>query len=87
MIAIGDYPPLAYTKPQPTQWPVQDGDIVGSATDDAEDTLAARHNLGCNVVFCDAHIEYAKQKKWLEASEPARQRWNNDHLPHPETWH
>jgi len=45
-----------------------------------------RHNLGENVVFCDDHVEYAKQSKWLEKTERARQRWNNDHLPHPETW-
>jgi prepilin-type N-terminal cleavage/methylation domain-containing protein len=45
-----------------------------------------RHNYGDNVVFCDDHVEYAKQKVWLEKTDRARQRWNNDHLPHPETW-
>jgi len=45
-----------------------------------------RHNFGDNVVFCDDHVEYAKQTVWLQKSERARQRWNNDHLPHPETW-
>jgi prepilin-type N-terminal cleavage/methylation domain-containing protein len=45
-----------------------------------------RHNLGDNVVFCDDHVEYAKQTAWLQKSERARQRWNNDHQPHPETW-
>jgi prepilin-type N-terminal cleavage/methylation domain-containing protein len=45
-----------------------------------------RHNFGDNVVFCDDHVEYAKQTVWLQKNERARQRWNNDHLPHPETW-
>jgi len=45
-----------------------------------------RHNLGDNVVFCDGHVEYAKQTVWLQKTERARQRWNNDHQPHPETW-
>jgi prepilin-type N-terminal cleavage/methylation domain-containing protein/prepilin-type processing-associated H-X9-DG protein len=45
-----------------------------------------RHNLGDNVVFCDGHVEYAKQTVWLQKTERARQRWNNDHQGHPETW-
>ncbi|PYI87637.1 MAG: hypothetical protein DME26_05515 [Verrucomicrobia bacterium] len=48
--------------------------------------LAPRHNNGANVVFCDAHVEYGKQTAWLQKTERARQRWNNDHRPHPETW-
>ena len=63
---------------------------------DADDPLVAarlplqivppRHNQGANVVFCDAHVEYAKLSRWLLKSEAARARWNNDHQPHPETW-
>ncbi len=45
-----------------------------------------RHNLGENVVFCDGHIEFAKQTVWLQKSVRARQRWNIDHQPHQETW-
>ncbi len=48
--------------------------------------LAPRHNLGENAVFCDAHVEHARHAVWLEKSERARQRWNNDHGSHPETW-
>ncbi len=48
--------------------------------------LAPRHDNGENAVFCDGHVEYAKHTAWLERSERARQRWNNDHAPHPETW-
>jgi prepilin-type processing-associated H-X9-DG protein len=47
---------------------------------------AARHNGGANLAFCDAHIEFAKQAKWIEETDTARRRWNNDHNPHPETW-
>jgi prepilin-type N-terminal cleavage/methylation domain-containing protein/prepilin-type processing-associated H-X9-DG protein len=45
-----------------------------------------RHNLGANAVFCDGHVEFAKLTFWLQKSARARQRWNNDNQPHPETW-
>jgi len=48
--------------------------------------LAARHNRGENMVFCDGHVEYARHAAWLRKTEGARQRWNNDHQPHPDTW-
>ena len=48
--------------------------------------LAARHNRGENIVFCDGHVEYAKNVLWLQKSDRARQRWNNDNEPHRETW-
>jgi prepilin-type N-terminal cleavage/methylation domain-containing protein/prepilin-type processing-associated H-X9-DG protein len=78
MIAIGDYPEL-----EPGR---QDGDIAG-ALDEYDDFVADRHNKGANVVFCDAHVEFAKQTNWMKAVESARKRWNYDNQPHPETWH
>ena len=48
--------------------------------------LTPRHNRGENAVFCDDHVEYAKHAVWLRKADPSRQRWNNDHQPHPETW-
>jgi len=71
--------------------------VAGGGDNDADDQYPApinllaglsppRHNFGDNAVFCDDHVEYAKQTVWLQKSERARQRWNNDHLPHPETW-
>jgi prepilin-type processing-associated H-X9-DG protein len=48
--------------------------------------LEPRHNQGENVVFCDGHVEYDKHVGWLEKSDLARRRWNNDNAPHPETW-
>ena len=44
------------------------------------------HNGGANVVFCDGHVEYARQKNWLAPTDSARRRWNNDYEPHAETW-
>jgi prepilin-type N-terminal cleavage/methylation domain-containing protein/prepilin-type processing-associated H-X9-DG protein len=37
-----------------------------------------RHNRRANVLFCDAHVEYGKTNLFTSA----RQRWNNDHVPH-----
>jgi len=31
-------------------------------------------------------VEYAKNVLWLQKSDRARQRWNNDNEPHRETW-
>jgi len=45
-----------------------------------------RHRGGANIVFCDGHVEWAKQAKWIERSPAAARRWNNDHQPHWETW-
>ena len=44
------------------------------------------HDGRANMVFCDGHVEQAKGQKWIEETDPARSRWNNDHQPHPETW-
>jgi prepilin-type processing-associated H-X9-DG protein len=44
-----------------------------------------RHNLEANGVFCDGHVDFAKLTLWLQESERARQRWNNDNQPHRET--
>ena len=81
MIAAGDYPEGKFT-----QFGGQDGDITG-ALDEQDDYIANRHYGGANVVFCDAHVEYAKQTNWMRAATIARKRWNNDNQPHPETWH
>jgi prepilin-type N-terminal cleavage/methylation domain-containing protein/prepilin-type processing-associated H-X9-DG protein len=44
------------------------------------------HNGQANMLFCDGHVESARQTNWISSSESARSRWNNDHQPHPETW-
>ena len=45
-----------------------------------------RHSGGANILFCDAHVGYGKQGKWIEKTPQARREWNNDNHPHPETW-
>jgi hypothetical protein len=45
---------------------------------------ANSHNGCANVLFCDARVDYGKQAKWIEQTDRARRRWNNDHQPHPE---
>jgi prepilin-type N-terminal cleavage/methylation domain-containing protein/prepilin-type processing-associated H-X9-DG protein len=47
---------------------------------------AEHHNRRANMVFCDAHVESAKQTNWMAATDLARRRWNKDNEPHPETW-
>lgn len=63
-----------------------DGDIAGNLTE-TDDWIANRHREGGNVVFGDAHVEWATQKDWMKPAEATRSKWNRDHFPHPETWH
>ena len=44
------------------------------------------HDGGANMLFCDAHSEFAEQTRWMEASADRRRLWNNDNLPHEECW-
>jgi prepilin-type N-terminal cleavage/methylation domain-containing protein/prepilin-type processing-associated H-X9-DG protein len=48
--------------------------------------VPARHSGGANIAFCDAHVQWQKQSRWIDENISARSRWNNDHQPHPETW-
>ena len=47
---------------------------------------ASWHESGENVAFCDGHLERIERGRLYAAAPSARQRWNNDHAPHPETW-
>ncbi len=47
---------------------------------------SSRHRGQGNLLFCDGHVESGKPAQWIEATDRARRRWNNDHEPHPETW-
>jgi prepilin-type processing-associated H-X9-DG protein len=49
-------------------------------------TLKSGANLGIGGLFCDGHVESARQTNWVAATDGARARWNNDNQPHPETW-
>jgi prepilin-type processing-associated H-X9-DG protein len=44
------------------------------------------HNGGANMAFCDGHVQYAKQSVWMKSADDTRRLWNNDNLPHEETW-
>jgi prepilin-type N-terminal cleavage/methylation domain-containing protein/prepilin-type processing-associated H-X9-DG protein len=44
------------------------------------------HKKGANIVFCDGHVEWQKQPNWIELTESAARRWNNDNQPHRELW-
>jgi len=41
-----------------------------------------RHSGGANMVFCDAHVEFANRDVWTKRTDDARRRWNNDHQSH-----
>jgi prepilin-type processing-associated H-X9-DG protein len=45
-----------------------------------------RHRGRANMLFCDGHVETAHQARWIEKTDRARRRWNNDNEPHRETW-
>jgi prepilin-type N-terminal cleavage/methylation domain-containing protein/prepilin-type processing-associated H-X9-DG protein len=44
------------------------------------------HNGGANMLFCDGHIQFAKQSVWMADTVESKRVWNNDNLPHSETW-
>jgi len=71
MIALGD-----------DSWP----SLINDEISPVAPLLGDRHNHGANVAFCDGHIEYGKKEQWIQPTEAARKRWNNDNQPHPESW-
>ncbi len=44
------------------------------------------HDGKANLLFCDAHVETARQTTWMSDAADRRRLWNNDHQPHPECW-
>ena len=82
MIAFGDsseYESTSMTVIQPTMgFRMGDGYLsYGPGT---------RHSGGANILFCDGHVEYGRNPKWVEHKDDLMRRWNRDHEPHPETW-
>ncbi|HEY5504102.1 MAG TPA: H-X9-DG-CTERM domain-containing protein, partial [Sedimentisphaerales bacterium] len=78
LVAIADGDTwLAPNYPTPLG-PLEDRPHAGS--------LFLPHNASANVVFCDGHVAQEKGERWIETTDSARKRWNNDNQPHPETW-
>jgi prepilin-type N-terminal cleavage/methylation domain-containing protein/prepilin-type processing-associated H-X9-DG protein len=72
MVAIADYDPTTD----------DDGDGDFSPDELYDLTLTGeRHSRGANVVFCDAHVEFARTNQWRANTVTAQQRWNIDHKP------
>ncbi len=44
------------------------------------------HSGGANMLFCDGHVQWAKQSFWIAPTDESRQLWNSDHEPHAECW-
>jgi prepilin-type processing-associated H-X9-DG protein len=44
------------------------------------------HRGGPNVLFCDGHVEWARLSRWIERTDQAARRWNNDNQSHREIW-
>lgn len=72
MVAMADYDPTV------------DDDHDGDLHPDQLYSLTlsgVHHSRSANVVFCDAHVEYARTNQWRAIAPQARQRWNSDHKP------
>ena len=41
------------------------------------------HANGANMLFCDGHVQYARQSVWLDPSDENKCLWNNDNQSHP----
>lgn len=78
MIALGDSNEYAY----PESW------LTPFKKSQKLSTLEGPHKMGktANVVFVDGHVEAGRNEEWVARTENARARWNNDSLPHPESW-
>jgi prepilin-type N-terminal cleavage/methylation domain-containing protein/prepilin-type processing-associated H-X9-DG protein len=72
MIAMADYDPTV------------DDDHDGDLHPDQLYSLTLtglHHSRSANVVFCDAHVEFAWTNQWRAITPQALQRWNCDHKP------
>jgi len=41
------------------------------------------HGQGANMLFCDDHVQFAKQSFWLDPGDASKCLWNNDNQSHP----
>ncbi len=90
MIAVGDgdlniYLPSIFTQPPPYAELLH---LISPhlLRPEGRPGVGQWHNGGANLLFCDGHVEHGKLDYWTAPTEKMRRLWNNDHLPHPETW-
>lgn len=48
--------------------------------------VANWHDGMANMLFCDGHVESAKQTDWMADTNERKRLWNNDNQPHAESW-
>jgi len=65
---------------------VVDPSDPGTYQNPAPEWPSRRHNDGSNVLWVDGHVEHRKQVDLTTWADEIMSLWNNDHLPHPETW-
>jgi prepilin-type processing-associated H-X9-DG protein/prepilin-type N-terminal cleavage/methylation domain-containing protein len=78
MIALGCRVPIMFD--------LQERDLTPLPLRSPGFDVGDQHRGGANMLFCDGHVEGRKREQWIEATESARCRWNNDHEAHPEYW-
>jgi prepilin-type N-terminal cleavage/methylation domain-containing protein/prepilin-type processing-associated H-X9-DG protein len=76
MLAMGDSMETAY------------GEITGYLLNlkDGQREGKSRHVSSVNSTFCDGHVEQSSRKELVQSSDFRMKRWNNDNLPHQESW-
>lgn len=65
---------------------VVDPSDPGTYQNPAPEWPSRRHNDGSNVLWVDSHVEHRKQVDLTAWEDEVMSLWNNDHLPHAETW-
>jgi prepilin-type processing-associated H-X9-DG protein len=65
---------------------VTDPSDPGTYANPAPEWPSRRHQDGSNVLWVDGHVEHRKQIDLTKWEDEVMSQWNNDHLPHSETW-
>ena len=88
MFALGDalVEPRRTTLPDGTVYLVSGYDRLPWEDEWKTEIKTDRHTGGNNNVFCDGHSEAIKRQRHFLMTDASRKRWNNDNLPHRETW-
>ena len=85
MIAIGDSPGMVPPPPGATNVTPADALQIAFPFDVpawGHIGVGNWHSSGANMVFCDAHVQFAKQSWWIANSDESKRLWNNDNQPH-----